>query len=191
MLKRLRAAGLLLIALGLSPSSVQAAPIISAPLVTVEVGDIFTIPIAITDAVALTSWQFDLVFDPAIVQASAVNEGTFMSDFGSTLFGPGVIDNPNGLISIVTNAFTDFAPAPSGTGVVAEIEFLALAPGVSPLLLSNVFVNLLADGVEIANGQITVTGTPVPVPEPAMLTLLAGGLAVWARRGSRWQGARS
>ena len=36
------------------------------------VGDTFTIAISITDAVDLTSWQFDLGFNPAIVQANSV-----------------------------------------------------------------------------------------------------------------------
>ena len=122
-LKRLCAAVLLSIALaGIHPAGAQAAPLISAPFVTVAVGDLFTIPISITDAVDLTLWQFDLAFDPAIVQAGAVTEGTFMSDVGATFFGPGVADNTSGLISLVSGSYVDFAPFPSGSGVVAEVE---------------------------------------------------------------------
>jgi hypothetical protein len=39
--------------------------------------------------VDLTSWQFDLAFNPIIVQANLVTEGPFMSAFGATLFIPG------------------------------------------------------------------------------------------------------
>jgi len=156
--------------------SAQADPIISAPFVTVNVGDTFIIPISIADATELTSWQFDLAFNPTIVNVSSVTEGPLMSSFGLTLFGPGAIDNIAGLISLVTDSYIDLPPEPSGSGVLADIEFTALAPGVSPLTFSNVFVNDLDEGFRATNGQITVGGTSV-VPEPASLIFLAGGLA--------------
>jgi len=151
-------------------------PTISAPSVTVSVGDTFTIPISISDAVDLASWQFDLAFDPAIVQANLVSEGPFMSSFGTTLFTPGVIDNGTGLISLVADLYVDLPPNPSGNGVLANIDFLALAPGVSPLTFSNVFLNLSDQDFEIVTGQITA------VPEPATLMLLGGGLALFGMR---------
>jgi hypothetical protein len=151
-------------------------PIISAPFVTVGVGDIFPIPISITGAAEVSSWQFDLAFDPAIVQADFVDEGPFLSSFGATLFTPGVIDNVAGLISLVADSYVDLPPNPSGDGVLANIEFDALAPGVSPLTFSNVFLNDLDTGFTVTNGQITVTGTAVP--EPSTLVLFASGVGL-------------
>jgi hypothetical protein len=162
---------------------VDAAPILTVGSATVEVGDLVTIPVSITDAVDLTFWQFDLAFDPTVVQANVVTEGPFLSAFGATLFGAGVIDNGAGLISLVTNAYVDLPPNPAGDGVLAEIQFLALVPGTSSLVLSNVFLNLSTDGFEIENGQITVAGlTPPAVPEPATLVLVTSGLALFAAR---------
>ena len=154
----------------LQPLRVDAAPVLSAPFVTVHIGDTFTIPISITGATDVTSWQFDLAFSPAIVKANSVTEGPFMSAFGATLFTPGVIDNVTGLISLTADAYIDLPPDPSGSGVLANIEFTALAPGVSPLTLSNVFVNDLDTGFQATNGRVTV------VPEPTTLTLLGLGL---------------
>jgi hypothetical protein len=81
----------------LTPTFVQAQaqPVISAPFVTVGVGNTFTIPIRITGATDLSSWQFDLAFDPTLVRANSVTEGPFLSSSGtqSTLFVPGFIDN--------------------------------------------------------------------------------------------------
>ena len=161
----------------------DAVPIISAPFVTVGVGDTFTVPISITGAVDLTSWQFDLAFNPAIVKANSVTEGPFLSASGtlSTLFIPGAIDNGGGHILGTSDFFTDISPPPSGGGVLANIEFSALAPGVSPQTFSNVFLNLSDQGFETANGQITVTGVP-RIPEPATLMLFTSGLALLGAR---------
>ncbi len=173
----------------LHPLPSEAVPVISAPFVTVGVGDTFTIPISITGATDLTFWQFDLAFSPAIVRANSVTEGPFMSAFGTTLFTPGVIDNVTGLISLVADSYVDLPPNPSGTGVLAEIEFSALGPGVSPLTFSNVFLNLSDQGFSVTNGRITVTGT-ARVPEAATLALLTGGLALLGVRGLTRHGRR-
>ena len=169
---------------------------------TVNVNDLFSIPISISGVANLTSFQFDLSFAPTIVRALAVNEG---ADFGNaatasggfTLFGPGVIDNTAGLISLVTDAMAGLlGPGLAPGGVLATIDFQALMPGVSPLTLSNAFLTendqvLSSANGEfiIQNGQVTVLGQVPPrqVPEPSPVALLTVGLAAlgvrrWARR---------
>jgi len=152
----------------LTPTFVQsqAQPVISAPFVTVGVDNTFSIAVRITGATDLTSWQFDLAFDPTLVRANSVTEGPFLSSSGtqSTLFVPGFIDNGGGHILGVTDLFTDISPPPSGGGVLANIEFTALAPGVSPLTFSNVFLNLSDQGFGTVNGQITVTLAITAIP---------------------------
>jgi len=172
------------------PISAYAVPTLAAGSATVSVGDTFDILISITGAVELTSWQFDLAFNPSIIRANSVTEGPFLSESGTktTLFSSGVIDNVTGHITLVTDSFVDLPPGPSGSGVIADISFTALAPGISPLTLANVFLNDLDSGFSITNGQVTVLGT-ARVPEPATLTLLALGLA--AARYVRWRGTRS
>ena len=161
----------------LQPLRVAADPVFSAPFVPVGVGDTFTIPISITGSTDVTSWQFDLAYSPSLVKANSVTEGPFMSAFGTTSFTPGVIDNVTGLISLVADSYVDLPPDPSGDGVLANIEFTALAPGVSPLTFSNVFLSFSNEEFSITNGQITVTGT-ARVPEAATLALLTSGLAL-------------
>ena len=174
----------------LTPTFVQAQaePVISAPFVTVGVGDTFTIPVSVTGATDLTSWQFDLAFDPTLVRANSVTEGPFLSSSGtqSTLFVPGFIDNGGGHILGVTDLFTDISPPPSGGGVLANIEFTALAPGVSPLTFSNVFLNLSGQGFSTVNGQITVTVPHAITPIPTLtewgviaLILLIGIMSIY------------
>jgi len=158
----------------LQPFGAGADPVLSVPLVTVGVGDTFMIPISITGATDLTSWQFDLAFSPSIVKANDVTEGPFMAAFGLTLFTAGVVNNVTGLISLVADAYVDLPPDPSGSGVLANIEFTALAPGLSQLTFANVFVNDLDSGFEATNGQVTVIRKAVP--EPMTLALLGLGL---------------
>jgi hypothetical protein len=163
---------------------------ISAPFTTVGVGDTFTVAISIADATELQSWQFDLAFNAVLLQANSVTEGAFLSSNGTqqTLFSPGFIDNTTGVISLVTDSYVDFSTPPSGSGDLVDISFTALAGGISPLTLSNVFLNWSDLGFDIVNGQVRVNGT-APVPEPATLTLLFSGLALFGVR-SKFRGAR-
>lgn len=157
---------------------------------TVNVGDTFTINLNVADAVDLTAWQFDLSYNPLLVQANSVSEGPFLSLAGTTFFIPGVIDNTAGLISGVSGAFVDLTP-PSGSGVLAHIEFVALSPGLSPFTVSRAFLNFSDSGFSVANGSACVIGSPDcgdnPVPEPSSgALLLLGGLTLWGMR--RWRG---
>src|SRR4030095_3681395 len=100
------------------------------------------------------------------------------------LFGPGVIDNGTGLISLVTDSYVDLAPGPSGTGVLANIEFKALALGLSPLSLTNAFLDFSDTGFQVTSGLVTVQSSssgPV-LPEPSTLALLGLGIGALALR---------
>jgi hypothetical protein len=172
-------------ALCASPAHASSIVISALPFVTVgAVGDTVTIPILITGTTDVTSWQFDLNYDSSIVDATSVAEGSFMSSFGLTSFTPGFL--LPGVVSGVADFYVDLLPDPSGDGVLADITFLARAPGVSPLTFSNVFLNLSGLGFTTQDGQICVEPaactTTSPVPEPMTLTLLASGLALAAGR---------
>jgi hypothetical protein len=160
----------------------------------VGVGDTFVVPISVSGAVSLESWQFDLDFDPSLLQANSVTEGPFLSVGGTKLtsFGPGVIDNTTGVVSLVTASFVDLDPYPSGDGILAEVEFTALANGLSPLTLSAVFLSFVDSGFTIGHGAVCVGGASLPdcenngtVPEPATMALLAAAWLTlgWIRQG--------
>jgi cohesin domain-containing protein/PEP-CTERM motif-containing protein len=199
----------LFLALSLAPGTSHAilSPIVTAgdgPVpVLVTVGDTFIIPISYTSVPTvdpdLISWQFDLSFDPTILQANSVTEGPFLSSFGTTLtppttFIPGVIDNDTGLISVVADSFNDLPPNPSGSGVLAYIEFTALRVTItpSPLDLKDEFVFLNWDdqgsppSFLVVDGSVIVGPQVAPVPEPATVSLVSLGLGVLAWK--RWRG---
>ncbi len=153
--------------------------------VPANAGDTFSLNLNVADAVDLTAWQFDLAYDPTILQANLVTEGPFLASAGSTLFVPGFIDNTTGLIGGVSGFFTDITAPPSGSGVLASIEFTLLSAGLSPVTASNVFLNFMdptSGGFTVTNGSAGV-GTPVPEPSTVLLLLL-GGIMLWGVR--RW-----
>lgn len=195
-MKRTLVAGLALASfamLALSPR-VEAIPLVSVGSATVNVGDTFTIPVSITDAVDLTSFQFDLSFIASIWQAIGVTESAFFAQGDITVFTPGFIDNTTGQIFGVADALIFQSPV-NGDGILANIEFTAIAAGTSPLTLSNVVLNLSDSGFDVENGEVCVkspTATTCEpggvVPEPGTVVLLAMGLALLTWR--RWRSTR-
>jgi hypothetical protein len=184
-MKRAAVLALAFALLSLSGARALFATTISAPFLTVGVGDTFTVEISITDAADLAFFQFDLGFTPSIVRADTAGAAAG-SDLGADFFftSPGAVDNTNGDILGVTasSGFSTF----NASGVIANFEFTALSPGVSPLVFSSVILNLF-ETADISNGQITVTGA-AQAPEPATLALLASGLLLL---GARRVGRRS
>lgn len=178
----------LLLAVG--PLPLAAAPTVSAGSATVDIGDTFAIQISIADAEDLSSWQFDLAFDPTRLAALSVVEGECMKGAGvDYLFSAGTIANDAGLVLGVNGSFVDHPPNPCVDGVLAEIEFTALSDGLTALTLSEVFVNWSDADIVVVAGAVCVGGdSPTDcsagpsIPEPGTLALVAvaavcGGVA--------------
>jgi hypothetical protein len=164
------------LALLLVPQQGQAMllPVVTVDSATVHVGDTFSINLNVANAMDLTSWQFDLAYDPTRLRANLVTEEPFLSSFGTTLFTPGVIDNTTGLVSLVANSFVDFTPPPNGSGVLVSFQFTGLSSGLSPLTASNGFLNLSDSGFTVTNGSVGLT----PVPLPSTVALMSVGLGI-------------
>src|ERR1017187_3751935 len=162
--------------------------VISAGSTDVLVDQIFNLPVSIADASDVYAFQFDLAFDPTILQLLSISEGSFLPSAGSTFFIPGAIDNIGG--NAISNADTLVGdiPGASGDGDLVDFTFQAISPGASPLALSNGI--LLDSGFNFIpfttmDGSVTVSSA---TPEPAGLSWI-GCLAVTgmllAKRGRR------
>lgn len=169
--------------LAMVPASVRAAPILTIALgPSVGVGGVVEASVNVADVADLYAFQFDFTFDPSVVGAVDVTEGSFLSTAGSTLFEPGTIDNPLGTITFIAGTLVGAPPGASGSGTLATIRLMGLAPGTSGLTLSNVILldSALADiRAEIGGGSVSI------VPEPATLVLVSFGLAALGRRKMR------
>ena len=164
----------------LTPLPASAVPMISVGTYTPPSDTTpFLVPIIITDAVQLTSWDFDLVYnpndlqinDPAVLDPEFLGRPVTEGDFFSAgapfnLLVPGFIDlDPTtlaqtGLLFGVHGEFGGFpGDEPSGTGVLAYVEFVKTS-----------------DNASVDSIMVTNQSTTSAVPEPATLALLAGGV---------------
>lgn len=168
------AVAVLTLLLLLAPRPAAAAPIISVGPYDVPAGtDPFLVPILITDGVQVTSWNFDLEYDPTDLRINDpaeldflgryVTEGDFFSAGAPfNLLVPGVIDldpltlEQTGLLFGVHGAYSGLPPAPSGEGVLAYVEFVRTPEGTGDSIIT------------VVNPSVTSA-----VPEPASLVLIA------------------
>jgi hypothetical protein len=185
MLKRTLLVVLLVFPVILAPVLVNAAPMISVGQYTVPSDQTpFLVPVQITDAMELVGWSFGLTYDPTDLLINTacdpftdpycdlitgpVTEGDFFSSGAPfNLLIPGFIalDSTTfeqiGELVGVEGLYGGFPPGPSGDGILAYVEFVR---------------------TETGNGDSTITvndtsiTSSAPVPEPATLVLLAGGL---------------
>jgi len=124
--------------------------------------DTFTVDVKIAPGVAIAGAQFDLSFDPSVLEITGVTEGNLLNQGGAnTYFSPGTTDNTAGTITGVAGAITTAGAEVSDEGVFAAITFKAKKTGVCSLELSNVIVGNkagIAVQVEVTNGQMEVVG---------------------------------
>ena len=99
--------------------------------------DTFTLDIYAEDVADLVKWQFDIAFDPLLLEAIEVRKGYFLeSEGGTTFFQNGAIDNQSGKI-IGLSEVEPNGNSVSGTGLLLTVTFLAKAGGKTQLTLNN------------------------------------------------------
>ena len=103
----------------------------------IHVGDMFTLDLRAEDIHDLAGWQFDIAFDPAVLEVLEVNEGDFLkTEGGTTFFQQGTIDNTAGKIAGLS-ALRLRGDGVSGTGPLLSVTFMAKIGGETQLALSN------------------------------------------------------
>ena len=102
----------------------------------IHTGDIFTLNIRAENIFDMAGWQFDIAFDPAVLEAIDVSEGDFLKTDGNTLFQSGSIDNAAGTITGLS-AIRLSTQGVSGTGTLLQVTFKAKSDGDTRLTLQN------------------------------------------------------
>ena len=104
---------------------------------TIHAGDTFTVDISAEDVFDLAGWQFDIAFDPAVLEAIEVNEGGFLKEGGgTTFFQKGTIDNATGKITKLSSARLN-EDGVTGTGTLLSVTFAAKMGGETQITLEN------------------------------------------------------
>jgi hypothetical protein len=155
---------------------------------TVAPNGSFVLDIDIKNVSDLFGFQFDLIYNPALLMANEIVEGSFFASTGDSFFIPGLIDNVAGNIMFTADTLEGEVPGVSGDGTLAQVSFTALSPGTSTVNVDPSTVILL----DSAFNELTATteGATVnavaAVPEPTTLVLLGTGVvAVWRSRRKR------
>ena len=119
--------------------------------------DTFTLNIRAKDIYDMAAWQFDIAFDPAILEAINVTEGDFLKMGSTTLFQSGTIDNVNGKITGLS-AIRLSTRGVSGTGTLLQVTFKAKSGGETRLALQNFeFGAITGDAIPAGPHQIRIT----------------------------------
>ena len=112
----------------------------------------------------MAGWQFDIAFDPTVLEAVNVSEGNFLKTGGATtFFQGGSINNAAGKITGLNSARLS-AQGVTGTGTLLQVNFKAKLGGETKL--------------ELQNFQFgTVTGTLIPAGPHEITIAVEGQLA--------------
>ena len=130
----------------------------------IHTGDTFNLDISAETVFDMAGWQFDIAFDPAILEALNVSEGDFLKTGGSTtFFQGGSIDNAAGKITGL-NAARLSAQGATGSGSLLQVNFKAKSGGETKLMLQNFELG-------------TVTGESIPAGPHQIRIAVEGQLA--------------
>ena len=103
----------------------------------IHIGDTFTFDVRAENVSDLAGWQFDIAFDPAILEAIDLSEGDFLkADGGTTFFQSGRIDNAAGKITELKSALLSDRGV-NGSGTILQVRFNAKSDGETSLVLEN------------------------------------------------------
>jgi len=156
---------------------------VSSPATALQ-GSTFVVVVDITGATDLFAYELDLSFDPTVLEATSVSEGSFLDGGvpGSTFFVPGTIDNTGGTITFNSDSLIGPIPGIAGDGTLLAFDFTALNAGTSALTIENELLvdsggNIISDTT--TPGSVTVQAATVPEPS-SLLLLLVGTLALVA-----------
>jgi hypothetical protein len=152
--------------IGLAPRRASADSVVSVQPTTTNTtaGNTMALNVDISAAPDLFSYQFDIDFNPSVLPATVVTEGSFLPSSGSTFFITGTIDNVAGTIVFTADTLIGPGPGVNRSGVLATIDFTAIGSGTSSVDLANLIF-------------LDSTGAPINVSTTSSSVDVAGAVA--------------
>lgn len=99
----------------------------------VQANGTFSVNVTVTDVSELFGWQFNLSFNPAVLNVENVAEGLFLRQAGTTLF-TNKTDNTSGYLLVSTSFMVPYpAHGVNGSGVLGSIILKVMSQGSSTL----------------------------------------------------------
>ncbi len=136
----------------------------------------FVVQVMIEEANNLGAFQFNLVYDPSILQVTEATLGAFLESTGNSAVAIGPeVDNAEGRVTFGAISFGS-AAGPSGTGVLATITCTAQGEGSTALELREVQVLDTAASIQwatVEDGQVVVRSAEAPTPTATDTPVLA------------------
>jgi len=152
----------------------------SASPSSVQVGGDTSLTVTLSDGAAVNSvagFQFDLDFNPAVLQATSITENGYFANNGLIGLTTADINNMAGTITLIADAAG--TPEDPGTGdPLVTVAFSAVGSGSSPISLVNVIISgpqLNTIPATEANTAVNVTGS---APEPFSFSMAGIGLVL-------------
>ncbi len=123
----------------------------------IHIDDTFTLDISAETVFDMAGWQFDIAFDPTILEAIDVSEGNFLKTGSTTLFQGGTIDNAAGKITGLSAAKLS-TQGVTGTGTLLQVTFMAKSAGETRLTLQNFELGTITgDLIPAGPHQVSIT----------------------------------
>jgi len=176
-------------------SMVVASPATEMKIEPEEVLDIqpngtFTVNVTVTDVPStdqtpgLYGWQFNLTFNPAVLNVENVTEGSFLKQSGNTLFAKKT-NNTSGYLLVSASFYPPYpAHGVNGSGILGSIIFKVMSQGSSNLHLEEVSCKLrtvkagtvVAIDFDVEDGSFRNVAPGISLP----LEIIAGAIVIVA-----------
>jgi len=130
-----------------------------------KVDTTFTLNIKVENVLNLKGYQFDLNFDPGILEAVSVAEGSFLKTAGDTLFDEGTMDNTSGSIENVFDVLYGIPGGVSGSGTLASVTFKVIGTGTCDIQVTPTLSDSNAQNIScsVTNGSFDNVTPPTVV----------------------------
>jgi len=107
---------------------------------TLSVGSTEIVEIRAEEVVDIMGAEIGISFDPSKIEIDSVSSGNFMQKNGGELIFFKEIDNPTGMINIVSVTAGRTIPTVSGTGVIATLFIKGISTGIAQLEFTDICI---------------------------------------------------